>query len=209
MLANTGPQQQPMGLLGGGWQPQQGDGLLRSLVGDPRNPNDPRADALMALGSGLSRGSMSSGFDAARGVFADTEERGMRRAAQEQQLLAGRMGLTKSAMEIQSMQQAQQKQQALAPARQRMRGGQAFQALPNGSDSFGIPTVGETPLFSMGTQPGASSAMGNAGMPQFSGPQYGAGQPGAHSSRSRPHKVAIAVALGVARAAGPRTFIRA
>lgn len=156
------------GLLGGQWRPAENEGLLRSLFGDPRNPADPRGDAMMALGAGLTRGSFADGIDNARRVFADTEDRNYKRAANG-------LNLAKSAMEVQQYQQALQRSQAIAKERAVQRGAQQFNSLPNGSDSFGVPTVGETPLFSMGTQPGTRNGMPGAPMSAQGG--YGGAAP--------------------------------
>lgn len=158
------PSAQPPGLLGGGFRPPANEGLMQSIFGDPRNSADPRGAAMNALAVGLMRGDMASGFEGANRAFADVEDRQAKR-------LANNLTLTKSALEVQQYQQAQQRAQAIAQERSRLRGPQQFQALPTGQDGFGVPTAGQTPLFSLGTQPGTQPVGGPnllqpGGMPQ-------------------------------------------
>jgi hypothetical protein len=154
---------QTLGLLGQGWKPDPNEGLLTRLFGDAKNPNDPRGDAMAQIGLGLMRRDPAGGMAGALQTFNDYQDRSGKRAANA-------LSLGKTALEYQALKQAQDRNQAIQQERTRMRAAQQFQSLPTSSDSFGVPTAGDTPLFSMGSQPTSAAPM--AGVPQPAGPTH-------------------------------------
>jgi hypothetical protein len=179
-LLGSYPQAGGASVASGEFRPAPNEGFARRIFGDPNNPADPRGDAISAISVGLLKRDLASAFEGANRAFSDTEDRNYKR-------VHNNLTLGKSALEMNALLQTMQRNQAIQQERQRRLGAQQFQGLPTATDSYGVPTVGDTPLFSLGSQPSAPQGLGGGagaggapagGMPGFGGMPGAGGVPG-------------------------------
>jgi hypothetical protein len=196
LLAQSGEQSKsarPTGLLSGGLSHILSSGLLAGSTFKPRadeswsdrlfgtnDPRDARGDAMMALSTGLLRGSFADGLDGYNRALREGEDRNYKRTASN-------MALGKNALELQSLITTAQRDQSIRTDLNRLQKDESAERTRSAvgpmldrqpTDEYGTAGIGGVPMFSMkgpeifGSQPAATYQP-----PQPQGAMRGAVQP--------------------------------